>query len=167
MPVPFYTFAMRAIHEGRYGSGAEDSRLFQTYIGDPSLIHGHEFQAAGTISCAPARMGQCPIDTRLLGSRVVVSNLEFRMPLLRPFGLNQGMYGPIPLEIAVFADAGAAWNQAEGPSFLGGSRPGVFSLGFAARTAVGGLGILEFAFSRPQDTPRKGWVFQLALGPGF
>jgi outer membrane protein assembly factor BamA len=112
-------------------------------------------------------MGQCPIDTRLLGSRVVVSNLEFRMPLLRPFGLNQGMYGPIPLEIAVFADAGAAWNQAEGPSFLGGSRPGVFSLGFAARTAVGGLGILEFAFSRPQDTPRKGWVFQLALGPGF
>jgi Tol biopolymer transport system component len=166
MPVPFYTVAVRAIHEGRYGSGAEDSRLFQTYIGDPSLIHGYEFSAAGTVSCAPARMGQCPIDGRLLGSRVVVSNLEFRMPLLRPFGLSQGMYGPIPLELAVFADAGAAWNQAEGPEFLGGSRPGVFSLGIAARANVSGLGIVEFAVSRPRET-RRGWVFQLALGPGF
>jgi Tol biopolymer transport system component len=166
MPVPFYTVAVRAIHDGRYGSGAEDPRLFQTYIGDPRLIHGYEFSAGGAGMCPPSDWNRCLIDPRLLGSRVFVANLEFRLPLLRPFGLSQQMYGPVPVELAVFADAGSAWNQGDRPAALGGSRAGVFSAGVAARTNVSGLGIIEFAVSRPRESAR-GWVFQMAVNPGF
>ena len=53
----------------------------------------------------------------LVGSRALVGNLEFRMPLLRPLGLSGRMYGPVPLEVAVFADAGSGWNRGERSRF--------------------------------------------------
>ena len=42
------------------------------------------------------------------------------------------MYGPVPVEVALFADGGVAWNRGESPSFLGGSRQGAASVVWAA-----------------------------------
>ena len=47
---------------------------------------------------------------RLFGSRMVVANAELRAPLWAAFG-GSGFYGPLPVEVGVFADAGAAWGQ--------------------------------------------------------
>ena len=52
-----------------------------------------------TIDCIPNAVSQCPAFDRLLGSRILVGNLEFRFPLLRPFGVSQRMYGPLPVEV--------------------------------------------------------------------
>ena len=49
---------------------------------------------------------------------MLVGNLEFRFPLLRPFGASQRMYGPVPIEIALFADGGVAWSRGEKPAFV-------------------------------------------------
>jgi outer membrane protein assembly factor BamA len=77
------------------------------------------------------------------------------------------MYGPLPVEAAIFADGGVAWNRRESPSFVGGARTGVSSAGVALRVSLSGFAVGEFNFSRPLQRPGKGWVFQFNLSPGF
>jgi outer membrane protein assembly factor BamA len=116
----------------------------------------------------PNAASQCPAFDRLLGSRMLVGNLEFRFPLLRPFGVSTArMYGPIPMELALFADSGVAWNKGESPSLLGGSRKAVSSAGAALRVNLFGYAVGQFDVSRPFDRPGSGWVFQFNLAPGF
>jgi Tol biopolymer transport system component len=168
MPAPFYTIAARLIHDGRYGSGGEDARLFPMYIGYPALVRGYDINSFGPGDCVPDATSECPAFDRLLGSRMLVGNLEFRFPLLRPFGVSPSrMYGPVPIELALFADGGAAWNRGESPSLLGGGRKGVSSAGVALRVNLFGYAVGQFDVSRPFQRPGSGWVFQFNLAPGF
>ena len=94
--------------------------------------------------------------------------MEFRFPLLRPFtGVSQSMYGPVPLEVAFFADGGVAWNRGESPTFFGGDRQAVGSAGVALRVNLFGYAVGQFDVARPFQRPGKGWVFQFSLSPGF
>ena len=98
---------------------------------------------------------------------MLVANLEFRFPLLRPFGVSQKMYGPVPIEVAFFGDAGVAWGSSERPSIAGGARDGVASAGVALRANLLGFAIGELDIARPFQRPGAGWVFQFNFGPGF
>jgi hypothetical protein len=167
MPAPFYTIAARLIHDGRYGSGGEDQRLFPMYLGYPALVRGYDINTFGPSDCVPSVVSQCPAFDRLLGSRMLVGNLEFRFPLLRPFGATSRMYGPIPIEVALFADGGIAWSRGETPKLFGGSREGVSSAGLALRANLFGYAVGELDFSRPFQRPGNGWVVQFNLTPGF
>jgi outer membrane protein assembly factor BamA len=109
----------------------------------------------------------CPAFDRLLGSRMLVGNLEFRFPLLRPFGAASRMYGPVPIEVALFADGGVAWNRGETPALFGGSRQGVSSAGLALRANLFGYAVGQLDFSRPFQRRGSGWVVQFNLSPGF
>jgi hypothetical protein len=167
MPVSFYTLAARVMHYGRYGSGAEDPRMYPLFIGYPSLVRGYDVYTFDAQDCPPSPTNSCPSFDRLFGSRVLIGNLELRFPLLRPFGASQRMYGPLPVEVALFADSGVAWNRGEKPSFLGGSREGASSAGAALRVNLLGFVIAEFDFSRPFQRPGRGWIFQFNLSPGW
>ncbi|MGE3510618.1 MAG: peptidase S9 [Vicinamibacterales bacterium] len=167
MPVSFYTIAIRAMHYGRYGTGGGDERLFPLFVGYPNLVRGYDVYSFAQSECVPTATSECPAFDRLLGTRTLIGNIELRFPLLRPFGVSQAMYSPLPLEVALFADGGVAWNGGERPSFLGGDRHGVSSLGVALRANLMGFAIGEFAFSRPQQRPGRGWMFQFNLSPGF
>ena len=167
MPAPFYTIAARVVHDGRYGSGGEDQRLFPMYIGYPSLVRGYDINTFGPSDCVPSVVSQCPAFDRLLGSRMLVGNLEFRFPLLRPFGATSRMYGPVPIEVALFADGGVAWNSGQKPALFGGSRDGVSSAGVALRANLFGYAIGQLDFARPFQRPGSGWVVQFNLSPGF
>ena len=167
MPAPFYTLAARVLHYGRYGSGGEDPRLFPLYIGYPTLVRGYDVNSFDPTDCVPNKTSDCPAFDRLIGSRMLVGNLEFRFPLLRPFGVSQNMYGPIPVEVALFADGGVAWNRTESPKFLGGAREGVSSAGVALRVNLFGFAVGQFDFSRPFQRPGRGWIFQFTLAPGW
>ncbi len=168
MPVPFYTVAIRAMHYGRFGSGGEDERLFPLYIGYPQLIRGYDVNTFTTSECKPTSTSDCPAFDRLLGSRFAIGNVEFRFPLLRPFvGVSQNMYGPVPVEVALFADGGVAWSRGESPALLGGDRHGVASAGVALRVNLLGFAIGQFSMARPFQRPGKGWVFQFSLTPGY
>jgi hypothetical protein len=98
---------------------------------------------------------------------MLVGNLEFRFPLLRPFGVTRRMYGPLPLEVAAFAEGGVAWNQGERPTMLGGSRDAVSSAGLTLRTNLFGFAVAQIDAVRPFQRPAAGWVFQFNLIPGF
>jgi Tol biopolymer transport system component len=165
MPVSFYTIAGRVLHSGRYGSGSDDNRLYPLYIGYPNLVRGYDMYSFTSRECAAGSESIC--YDRLQGSRMLVGNVEFRFPLLRPFGVTSQMYGPLPVEIAVFADAGVAWDHLETPRLFGGERVGVASAGVAARLNVFGFLVMEFDLARPFQRPTEGWMFQFHLAPGF
>jgi len=167
MPIPFYTVATRVMHYGRYGSGGEDVRLFPLFLGYPNLVRGYDIYTFDQSECVPNATSQCPALDRLLGSRVLIGNAEFRFPLLRPFGMTQRMYSPVPVEVAFFADGGVAWNRGESPSFFGGSRRGVVSTGVTLRVNFFGFAVGEFNFSHPFQRQSRGLVFQFNLAPGF
>lgn len=165
MPAPFYTIATRVMHYGRYGGGGEDPRLFPLFLGYPNLVRGYDVNSFDASECVPNATSSCPVFDRLLGSRVLVGNVEFRFPLLRPFGLRERMYGPVPIEVAFFADGGAAWNGGERP--FTSSRPGIASVGTTLRVNVFGYVPLEFDFARPLQRPAAGWIFQFNISPGW
>jgi Tol biopolymer transport system component len=179
MPVSFYTVAARLLHYGRYGSGSDDTRLYPLFIGYPNLVRGYDVGTFNTQDCTPNAVSDCPEFDRLQGSRLLVANLEFRFPLLRPFGATQRMYGPVPVEVAFFADAGWAWNTLQqvaiATSLLGVSqvphafnwRDGVTSAGVALRVNLFGYAVGQFDFAHPFQRPGSGWVFQFNLSPGF
>jgi Tol biopolymer transport system component len=177
MPVSFYTIAMRVMHYGRYGSGAEDRRLFPLYLGYPNLVRGYDVNTFDQNECVPSATSDCPIFDRLVGSRVLVGNLEFRFPLLRPLGASSRMYGPVPVEVALFADGGVAWNDVRQMTvnLLGiveqprafSWHDGVSSAGVALRVNLFGFAVGEFDFTHPFQRPMRGWVFQFNLWPGF
>jgi outer membrane protein assembly factor BamA len=98
---------------------------------------------------------------------MLVGNIELRFPLLRPAGPSRRMYGPLPLEVALFVDGGVTWNRGQRPSVLGGSRDGLGSAGVALRVNFFGFAVGEFDFVRPFQRLEQGWMFQFNLAPGF
>ncbi|RPJ83660.1 MAG: hypothetical protein EHM13_06915 [Acidobacteria bacterium] len=167
MPVQLYTVAGRVLHYGRYGRDSENELLFPLYIGYPQLVRGYDIGSFSAEDCEDPTGATCPAFDRLIGSRMLVGNFEFRFPLLRPFGLNNNVYGPVPIEVAFFADAGVAWNRGEKPEFFGGDRQAVSSAGIALRVNAFGYAVVELDFARPFQRPGKGWTFQFSLSPGF
>jgi hypothetical protein len=167
MPISFYTLAIRVMHYGRYGSGGEDPRLFPLYIGYPGLVRGYDVTTIDANECAPSATSDCPLFDRLLGSRMLLGNLEFRFPLLRPFGVSRNMYGPLPVEVALFTDSGVAWTSGENPSVFGGSRGGVSSAGVAFRVNLFGFAVGEIDFARPFQRPGRGWTWAFNLLQGW
>ena len=139
------------------------------FLGYPNLVRGYDVGTFDATDCVPTTptANDCPSFDRLVGSRVLVGNLELRFPLLRPFGASQRMYGPVPVEVALFTDGGVAWNRGEKPSILGGSRRGVSSAGVTFRVNVLGFAIGQFDFSHPFQRAGRGWIFQFNLSPGF
>lgn len=170
-PVRPFTFAVRLVHFGRYGSGGEDSRLQPLFLGYNSLVRGYSYGSFEASECdAPADApGSCPVFDQLLGSRIAVGSAELRFPLLGVLGVGSGYYGALPLELAFFGDAGLAWTEGDSPSLFGGSgtREPVFSAGVGLRFNLFGFAILELDFVRPFDRPEKGWLWQFGFQPGF
>jgi hypothetical protein len=167
MPAPFYTLAVRAMQYGRYGSGAEDYRMAPLYIGYPWLVRGYDASSIGVDECGTSLSGSCELIDRLSGSRMMLANVELRFPLLRPFGVSSNMYGPLPVEVALFADAGTAWYAGQTPSIFKGDRGGVTSAGVAIRANLMGFAIGEFDIVKPFDRPQRGWVFNFNFMPGW
>jgi outer membrane protein assembly factor BamA len=130
-------------------------------------VRGYDQYSFSASECVADGVSTCPAFDRLLGTRLLVGNLEFRFPLLRPFGVSEGMYGPLPVEVALFADGGVAWTRGDKPELFGGNRQGVASAGIAFRVNVLGFMIAELDIVRPFQRPEQGTMFAFHLTPGF
>ncbi len=170
MPVRPFTFAIRLLHYGRYGSDGEDDRLQPLFLGHSGLVRGYSFGSFDASECQPppGEPGACPVFDQLLGSRIVVGNAELRFPLFGVLGIGSGYYGAFPLEFAIFGDGGLAWDTANEPSVFGsGPRDPVFSAGAGLRINLLGFAVAEVDLVRPFDRPGRGWIWQFELQPGF
>lgn len=168
-----FTLAMRGLHFGRYGGGAESQRMQPLFVGQPYLVRGYA-PSSFTVDECDADGGSdaaCPQFDRLSGSRIAVANLELRVPLIGSEELGLISWGFLPTEVAPFVDAGVAWSRGD-PVALRFDRDTrdrvpVVSAGVAVRANLLGFAIGEFYWARPFQRPGKGWVFGFQLQPGW
>jgi Tol biopolymer transport system component len=168
MPARPFTFAFRALHYGRYGSGGEDSRLSPLFLGYPNLVRGYDTGSFDASECGIDPNSSCPVFDQLLGSKILVGNAELRFP---PFGAitrsRRNLYGPLPLELVFFGDTGVAWTESENPEFVSdGTRKLVSSIGSGARVNLFGYAVVEVDYVKPLDRD-KGWHWVFNFSPGF
>jgi Tol biopolymer transport system component len=165
MPARPFTVALRGLHYGRYGRDGEDSRLAPMYLGYPGLVRGYEINSFNPSECIVDAVS-CSAFDQLVGSRLAVLGAELRAPLFGLFS-RRSLYGPLPVELALFTDAGSAWTSGDNPEFLGGNHRWVRSAGAALRLNAFGYAILELDYVRPLDRPGRGWMWEFNLTPGF
>ena len=169
MPVRPITVAVRGMHYGRYGRDSEHDQLLDLYLGHPEFVHGYGLGSFAPIEClrqnTPAGR-ECDLFDNLIGSRMLVGNIEVRAPLP---GLWRGEieYGRVPVDLVAFADAGVSWTSRDQPWFTGGPRQLVRSVGGAVRVNVFGLLAVEVAASRPLDRVDPGLQWQIGVRQGF
>jgi Tol biopolymer transport system component len=155
MPVRPFTIAARILHYGRYGKSAEDTRLTPEFLGYPGLVRGYNFNSYTDDSYA-----------NLVGSKLLIGNIELRFPLLGVFGIGPGFYGYFPVEFAGFYDTGVAWYNDQRPNFLGGTRMPVSSVGVGLRINLFGYAVGEVDYVHPYNHPgvKYDWEFNLLEG---
>ena len=161
MPVRPVTLAARVSHVGRYGPDAGDGRLTPLVYGLQSLVRGYDLRTFAMDECGASATACSPLD-ELTGSRFALVNLEVRAPLL---GLlrRDVYYGPLPIEVIAFVDAGFLWTRHPGAAI---ERDRFRSVGAGARVNLGGF-VFEMTAARPFDRPQAGWTTSLLLRPGF
>ncbi|HEY7501247.1 MAG TPA: BamA/TamA family outer membrane protein [Vicinamibacterales bacterium] len=166
MPLRPYTIALRGMYYGRLGDGASDERLPALFIGYPGLVRGYDYNSFESSECVGSVAGSCPVFDRLIGSRVAVGNAELRFPIWGAFSRNQ-FYGPLPVEAAIFTDAGVTWGRSDRSGFAPTDSQPVVSVGAALRVNVLGFAVAEIDYVKPLDRPQRGWLWQFSLRPGF
>lgn len=167
MPVRPFTLAGRILHVGRYGRNSEDDRMYPLFIGYPSLVRGYDIGSFNATECGN-NANTCPVFDQLVGSRLLVANVELRFPPFGLLGLGGGYYGFLPVDAGVFYDAGVAWTGAEGAQLFGnGPRHIVRSAGISFRMNLLGYAIGQMDIVHPFDRPQKDWMLRFSLTQGF
>jgi Tol biopolymer transport system component len=162
MPAKPLTLAARVVHLGQYGPDADDQRLAPTFLGSRYFVRGYSWSS---IQCEWDAQGACAALEELLGSRLLVTNLELRVPLVGMFARDI-RYGPLPAEGFLFADSGAVWSRVGAATLVRAERRTVSSAGAGVR--VNALGIpIEVAAVHAFDQPARGWSFDFAFRTGF
>jgi Tol biopolymer transport system component len=163
------TFAVRALHFGRYGRDAESDRISPLFVGFEQLVRGYAPESFDGSECSRGA-SDCPEFDRLIGSRIAVASLEVRIPLLGPEGFGLIPFSFLPLEIAPFVDAGAAWTKDDDVRFAFDrdalDRVPVVSYGMSTRVNLLGYAVLEAYYAFPTHR-RTGWHWGFNFSPGW
>ncbi|MFC2165690.1 BamA/TamA family outer membrane protein [Acidobacteriota bacterium] len=165
MPVRPFTLAFRLMHTGRYGTGAEDSRLYPLFMGYENLVRGYSYYSFSGEELSTEEGFN--VYQNLFGSKMAIFNAELRFPLFGALGLGRGFYGILPIDFLAFFDGGVAWDSSTNPDFLGGDRKPVFSTGVGLRMNLFGYMIIGAQVAYPFNRPEKGLHFQITFYPGF
>ena len=197
-----FTWAFRGMSIGRYGSGAEDvNSSYPIFAGDETLIRGYGYGSFNTDECvasgsSTADQNRCPAFDRLFGSKVLVANTEFRIPLFGTEGFGLLNFPFLPTEVSPFFDAAVSYTNSQGPDFRFSraandipskcsavsadpnlslqqayypcaDRIPVFSAGVSFRFNLMGYAIMEAYLAHPFQRPQKNWVWGFQLAPGW
>ncbi len=161
------TLAIRGLHYGRYGAGAEDRNLRPLFLGSGSLVRAYE---SWTID--PNECGNTNICDRLLGSKILAGSIEARAPLLGipGYGLINASF--LPTEVFAFVDGGAAWSKGQSVKWKWTTDTNnlehtpVFSAGVGLRILLSYIPIEIYA-ARPFQRPNEDVVYGFNITPGW
>lgn len=164
------SLAFRLLHIGRFGSDAEDSRLYPLSFAYPTLTRGN---SPDNIAGYATREGEAYSIDQVFGSRMVVANAEWRIPFTGPERLTPIKSKLLFTELALFADAGIAWTSSTTPTLSWDAesptdRVPFLSAGLSLRVNVFGLMVVEPYYALPwrADHFAKG-VFGVNFNPGW
>jgi hypothetical protein len=167
------TVAFRFYHYGRYGKGSESNLVSPIYLGYPWLVRGYEnVSFYGTTGDDVVGLNTFNYSN-LSGSRVVVANAEFRLPLtgVKSLALINSRY--FMTDFNLFFDAGLAWSKGDKPRLTWkhdemDERIPVFSAGASLRVNLLGYLVIEPYFAIPfQNGGWKNRNFGLNFLPGW
>lgn len=163
------SLAGRIMHFGRYGADAESEHLQPLYLGYPEFVRGYNISSISAAECGATfnQTGRCPVIDELVGSRVAVANGELRIEIFGPLGAIPHTRGVPPVEIGPFYDAGVAWGKLQSPSFAGGDRKTVSSVGGFLRFNLLGFAVGQLSYARPHNRPLRDHVWEFTLLPGW
>ena len=163
-----FSLAIRSFNMSRAGIGDNILINYPLFAGDPTLVHGYYSYFFSNNSSFPVQL--------LLGNNIHVINAEWRMSLSGPKQLALIRSRYLLTELALFADAGLAWNAGDkvfsrfsdiDPD-SGIQRAPVFSSGISLRINLFGQLVLEpyyaFAFQDPVYSRGR---FGLNISPGW
>ncbi|HVZ23769.1 MAG TPA: BamA/TamA family outer membrane protein, partial [Vicinamibacterales bacterium] len=151
MPVRPFTIAMRVMHVGRYGSGADDPRLLPLAWTLRDVVRGY-----GDVGPSGSTLPYLSAD------RMLVGNLELRFPIPSAFSPRLH-WNALPLEGLVFSDVGRFWIP--DADTLPGSRM-LRSVGAGVRIVAAGV-VFELDAAKAFDQLSHGWTFSFNFRPGF
>ena len=158
------TIGFRATHFGRYGSKID--QLTPIYnIAYPWYVRGYGYGNSDLVFENNIARNQ------LVGNKILVSNLEIRLPFTGPKGLAIIGSKFLFSELNLFLDGGMAWNnfdefKAVNQGNIGTGPEPIFSAGVSARINLFGAMILEpfFAWPLQENTSMQ---FGLNFSPGW
>jgi outer membrane protein assembly factor BamA len=157
-------------------SVGRDETEFMKYIARPDFVRGYDRNNTLFLTCPifGASSVNCSA-TQLLGSRVAVTNVELRFPLVRNVELGLLPMALPPLEGLLFFDAGMAWSKNQ---TVYGHRPENYdastqrfplrSYGAGLRLNLFGFALLRWDYAIPLDqqgNKRGFWTW--SLWPSF
>ncbi len=139
------SFALRLYHYGRYGNGSSNNRLINLFAGYPWFVRGYEAGSFyGDESVDPNTISL----NQLVGSRMIVSNLEWRIPFTGPDKIAFIRSRTLFSEVAFFFDGALVWDSKLHPIWSLSTRSAnqripFFSTGVAYRVNLFGIMIIE------------------------
>jgi hypothetical protein len=173
-PFTHLTFAVRGLHQGRYGQDIEGSVIPEFFLGWPDYVRGYSNTSWDAVEdcTATSDLSPCAELERLVGHRIGVVNAEIRIPLTGTsdrYGLLEIPF--LPTEFALFFDGGVAWDSQREAS-LEWSRDSVeripvFSSGMSFRLNLLGYMVLEIYRATAWQRPGKGPIWGIHLAPGW
>jgi outer membrane protein assembly factor BamA len=170
-----FTFAIRAMHTGRYLEDSEDQRLSPNFLGYKTLVRGYSSNSFTSSECSQSPGQGCSVFNRLVGSRMALANVEFRIPVLGAEELALFRSKTIPTTLSPFFDAGYAWTKDEPFSFKDlkwtsgdtSERVPVFSTGISARVNVLGYLVAEVFYAIPFQRPEQPGYVGFFISPAW
>lgn len=163
-------FAFRLMHVRRDGSDAESELIYPLSFAYPTLTRGNRLDNIQGYS--NEETGEFSIN-QIFGSRILVGNLEWRLPLTGPERLARIKSNIFFTDFSLFADAGVAWDSSSKPVWKQTAespdeRIPLFSTGISLRLNLFGAMVLEAYYALPWrgDHFEKG-VFGLNFAPGW
>ncbi len=159
-----FTIGFRATHFGRYGSNID--QLSPIYnIAYPWYVRGYGYGNNDIVFENNITRNQ------LVGNKILISNLEIRLPFTGPKGLAIIGSKFLFTELNLFFDGGMAWNnfdefKEDNRGVVGIGPDPIFSAGVSARINLFGALILEPFLAWPlQEKTRM--QFGLNFSPGW
>src|SRR3989454_10096799 len=89
--------------------------------GYSSLVRGYDIGSFSAGECGNGNGTTCPVFDQLIGSKILVGNIELRFPPFGLLGVGGGYYGALPIEAGIFYDAGVAWTGSGKAQNFGGA----------------------------------------------
>ena len=170
------TFAFKLAHYNRFGKESELSYqdggiLPPLYLGYDFFLRGYSYSALYESMMNTG--GQSLWYTDLLGSKMLVSNFEIRLPFTGPERLAAVKSSMFFTDLNFFVDAGLIWNTGDTLSMHRDAnnrdvRYPLFSTGISARVNLFGQIIVQpyYAFPLSLKTNGRGY-FGINFYPGF
>lgn len=164
------SLAFRVLHMSRHGRDAENSRIYPLSFAYPTLTRGNSFS---DISRYGSGVDDDYSIEKIFGSRLLVANVEWRVPFTGPERLTPVKSRLFFTELAFFADAGMAWNKGDVPSVEGQAngediRKPFVTTGVSMRVNLFGALVIEpyMAFPLRHGKIGKG-IFGVNFTPGW